>query len=215
MTESGGSCVCSQTGYYDNGSACAPKCDSGYTYNTATKACDPICDYSHGYTYQTGWGGNGMCCLQGYTACNTVCCPAYQEEIGTSGKCCPIGSTLSNGQCVSPTGKSGTKKRAPLQLPMVGTDIFGLDANREHKLCPTGLAACPIPGRTESEYECLDSLNDLTSCGGCTSMGTGQDCTAIKGAKWMGCNMGTCEVYSCRAGFRKVNDTSCEKVSRR
>jgi len=43
-------------------------------------------------------------------------------------------------------------------------------------------------------------------------LGTGQDCTTIKGARWMGCNVGKCEVYSCRSRFRKVGGNSCEPM---
>ena len=216
MTEINGACVCSQSGYIDSGSACVPKCGPGYNYNSVTKNCDPICDTSSGYTYLTGWTGKGFCCKIGQTACNTVCCPAGQEEVGSSGQCCNVGASYSNGACHDPTAAAHRRALAGRvdvnQVNLSPTIMFGMEANRNNKLCPIGLAACPISGRGEGEYECLDSLNDLQSCGGCASLGTGQDCTAIKGARWMGCNMGKCEVYSCRNGFRKVNGTACERI---
>jgi hypothetical protein len=57
MTEVSGSCVCAQTGYIDNGSACVAKCGSGYNYNPCTRKCDPIRDTSSGYVYLTSSSG--------------------------------------------------------------------------------------------------------------------------------------------------------------
>lgn len=203
MTEdNSGNCVCPQSGYTDNGSSCSPSCDT-----------------AHGYTYQTGKWGKGMCCAKGKTACQTVCCPVGQEEVGSSGICCANGSSLGGTdgkQCVAPSGKS---KRQALAGRMIGEQVvlnkvapsYGIESNKAGALCPKNFAACPIPGRPQAEYECLNTLEDLQSCGGCTSMGTGQDCTAIRGAKWMGCVSGQCEVYSCQKGWRQVNGTSCER----
>jgi hypothetical protein len=61
--------------------------------------------------------------------------------------------------------------------------------SRSPQLCPMGLAACPITGASglTGDFECLDTTNELESCGGCASIGLGQDCTAIKGAWNVGC----------------------------
>lgn len=69
-----------------------------------------------------------------------------------------------------------------------------LPKSRSPKLCPTGLNACPIPGASglTGDFECLDTTNELESCGGCASLGQGQDCSAIKGAWNVGCERGTC-----------------------
>lgn len=70
-----------------------------------------------------------------------------------------------------------------------------LHKSRAPRLCPTGLDACPIPGSSglTGDFECLDTTNELESCGGCASLGQGQDCTNIKGAWNVGCERGTCE----------------------
>jgi hypothetical protein len=83
------------------------------------------------------------------------------------------------------------------------------------KLCPTGLNACPISGASglTGDFECLDATNELESCGGCASLGQGQDCTAIKGAWNVGCERGTCAVYTCAGGFRRSSDgKSCVRL---
>jgi hypothetical protein len=70
--------------------------------------------------------------------------------------------------------------------------------------CPEGGVACPI-GRarstTSGAFECLQPEEDLESCGGCTSLGQGVDCTAIAGSRAVGCTAGLCEVYTCERGF--------------
>ncbi|GJJ09672.1 hypothetical protein Clacol_003896 [Clathrus columnatus] len=69
--------------------------------------------------------------------------------------------------------------------------------------CPNNYEACPIPGLTGMYLECLDTTAELTSCGGCTSMDEGQDCTMIEGA-W---NVG-CEAGSCKDGLGEVSEIS-------
>lgn len=73
-------------------------------------------------------------------------------------------------------------------------------------LCPVGLDACPILGLTSSDYECVDTQADLESCGGCASIGEGDDCSAIDGAWNVGCENGVCIIYTCAAGFRRAYD---------
>lgn len=57
-----------------------------------------------------------------------------------------------------------------------------------------GLDACPIPGAhgLTGDFECLDTTNELESCGGCASIGEGQDCTLIEGAWNVACEQGIC-----------------------
>jgi len=78
--------------------------------------------------------------------------------------------------------------------------------SRSAPLCPTGLDACPIFGAKGGDYECLDTATELESCGGCASLGSGQDCTAITGAWNVGCDQGHCTVYTCAGGFKRAQD---------
>lgn len=78
--------------------------------------------------------------------------------------------------------------------------------------CPNNYEACPIAGLTGSYLECLDITAEITSCGGCTSMNEGQDCTSIEGAWNVGCEAGVCQVYTCALGYRRSRDGhSCVK----
>jgi hypothetical protein len=83
-----------------------------------------------------------------------------------------------------------------------------LDMPRSAQQCPMSLNACPISsvnGPT-GDFECLDTTNELESCGGCASTGEGQDCTAIKGAWNVACVQGSCAVYTCANGYKRSND---------
>ncbi|KAI5474668.1 hypothetical protein MNV49_002688 [Pseudohyphozyma bogoriensis] len=76
-----------------------------------------------------------------------------------------------------------------------------------HPDCPASQRACPLPS---GAYECVD-FDELTSCGGCASNGTGVDCMALPGTNGVGCVEGECVAYSCSAGFNLLHH-SCEPV---
>lgn len=66
------------------------------------------------------------------------------------------------------------------------------------RTCPVSYTACAVTSEgILSGYECLDTDVELESCGGCASIGEGQDCTAIPGAWNIGCNQGKCEGIAC------------------
>lgn len=50
-------------------------------------------------------------------------------------------------------------------------------------------------------FECIDTMNSLTSCGGCQTTGAGRDCTTIQHADGVSCRAGRCMVLSCRRGW--------------
>ncbi|WWC90392.1 uncharacterized protein L201_005326 [Kwoniella dendrophila CBS 6074] len=229
QSEINGQCGC-QSGYEDNGSACKAKCKSNEKLDSKTGKCVTICDENNGFTYQKCKNnGPSLCCSRGQTAFDTVCCGQGKEEIDKSGVCCTsgVGAKIQNGKCIEPTGKStkpkSYQKRTPIQLTFEQKIPYGLESNKNNQLCPKKFAACPIEGRfslpineqeviSQGEYECLNPLEDLQSCGGCSSLNTGKDCTTIPGAKWMGCNLGQCQVYSCKKGWKLNQDGSaCER----
>jgi len=57
--------------------------------------------------------------------------------------------------------------------------------------CPTGFEECPIPGMA-GDFECLETLSELNSCGGCASTGAGVDCTKIAHVDDSTCYGGSC-----------------------
>lgn len=96
--------------------------------------------------------------------------------------------------------------------------------------CPVGLQSCPIIG-SRGAYEvsglfaalahsvltwaqCLDTDQELTSCGGCASDGTGEDCSSMLGVSRLGgatCVKGECEA---RQWFRLLRKADPDLVSR-
>ncbi|BGP53568.1 hypothetical protein JCM8202_001463 [Rhodotorula sphaerocarpa] len=108
--------------------------------------------------------------------------------------------------------------------------LNGVEAGKKKKevkartLCPVDEIACPIIGSTtydaavehhfklkgevtgimagQGGYECVNTKEALDSCGGCASTGEGRDCTKIRGAVGVGCEVGKCVVFSCKAGWR-------------
>lgn len=94
-------------------------------------------------------------------------------------------------------------------------------------LCPAYLTPCPmyVPLSIVSRltyrfprmgtYECLETDNDLESCGGCASRGEGKDCTAIKGAIRVRCYKGQCLVVACQPGLILVNGANGRKFCRK
>ncbi|WVR06021.1 hypothetical protein IAU60_003049 [Kwoniella sp. DSM 27419] len=102
----------------------------------------------------------------------------------------------------------GARKRSakPISLPSdlpLGTpeDLFR---------CPSTQLACPVTDTSAQElltlassapFECVSPLEDLYSCGGCATLGTGRDCTAIPGVVSVSCAIGSCNVHSCEQGY--------------
>lgn len=69
-------------------------------------------------------------------------------------------------------------------------------------LCPVTETACRISNATAA-VECLDTQNEITSCGGCVSEGKGENCLEIVGAAGVGCQYGRCVVLSLAPGYKK------------
>ncbi|WWC88382.1 uncharacterized protein L201_003293 [Kwoniella dendrophila CBS 6074] len=93
---------------------------------------------------------------------------------------------------------------------------------RRNQFCPSGLEACLIPGLEEyGAWECIDSNNDLESCGGCisgsylnTTTSVGENC--LKPGVSLGaatCVAGQCQTNKCQYGYQLV-DNQCVKQVR-
>ncbi|GAA5863768.1 hypothetical protein JCM3774_001152 [Rhodotorula dairenensis] len=154
--------------------------------------------------------------------------PALATGACIAGKCvvqtCPFGYQLVNGKCNRYASMRARAKRHTV--------------TEQKTLCPAGEQACPIAGSTLFEdavsqhfqsgealtglmarsggYECLDTSQALESCGGCASTGEGKDCTAIPHAAGVGCEAGTCVVFSCAHGWkRSLAGDKCVQVRAR
>ncbi|KAA1064269.1 hypothetical protein PGTUg99_003500 [Puccinia graminis f. sp. tritici] len=82
--------------------------------------------------------------------------------------------------------------------------------------CPSGLTACPISPVKDftpsTPYECLDTQQEINSCGGCVTLGNGTDCALLRGAGMSGCSNGKCTIFSCARGFKySKRDQACRR----
>ncbi|KII84766.1 hypothetical protein PLICRDRAFT_57286 [Plicaturopsis crispa FD-325 SS-3] len=117
---------------------------------------------------------------------------------------CPDGMNVCNGVCTAdacPSGLISGKKR---------------DANYWARTaeCPRGQSVCGVYGGSSRAWECIDTANDLESCGGCVielnplsgREPSGVDCTAIHGVFDVACKAGRCVVNRCMPGFEPSVD---------
>ncbi|KAI5476149.1 hypothetical protein MNV49_000367 [Pseudohyphozyma bogoriensis] len=104
--------------------------------------------------------------------------------------------------CQAPLEASGAAaRRRAYNLAKRRQDYF--DANEE---CPASQRACPLPS---GSFECID-VDELTSCGGCVSEGTGVDCLSLEGYQGVSCIAGKCVATSCASGY-SLSHLACEK----
>lgn len=171
-------------------------------------------------------------------ACGQQCKfePAGATGTCSNGKCiytnCPAPYVLQNNQCVCPSPYElcdGQCKLPPSQKAHSWKK--SKMAVQKRTLCPAGETACPIstfgslsPSLVQQfdsadavapagGYECIDTATTLDSCGGCASTGEGVDCNLIPNAAGVGCEAGSCVVFSCEAGFRpSLDGTTCIRV---
>ncbi|GAA6003389.1 hypothetical protein JCM10207_000310 [Rhodosporidiobolus poonsookiae] len=183
------------------GQCLATACQSGYTLsNGACTKIDTTCDVNN-------CGAVGKACQFSPNGASGVC--KNSQCVITS---CPGGYTLNSGVCV----KGGASQRARLAKKATVPEA--------KRLCPDQQIACPIAGSSSyaqavehhfnaatefsgimlgsGGFECLDTQQALDSCGGCASLGQGQDCTRIRGVNAVGCEAGQCVVFSCQQGWK-------------
>ncbi|BGP12309.1 hypothetical protein JCM10213_002587 [Rhodosporidiobolus nylandii] len=171
--------------------------------------------------------GNGQCaCECDSTAFATAegTCVSYDNcaspntlvNAGSTRECqCATGYVSDgNGGCTSAQapGASALARRQLVNFAakVAGTayEPFSSRSSNRALACPAGETACPLPS---GDFECVDTLSALDSCGGCLTATaadekTGQDCLAIPGALNVQCVEGQCVVASCFRGWRLVED---------
>lgn len=127
------------------------------------------------------WEDSLKCCVPSHPNPPPPQCPSGCEWIYESNKCQPI-STPPSPKPPQPSYHYPAKNKKRAQKVRV------------NNLCPNEMAACPIADTygVFTDYECIDTKYDLQSCGGCSSTGAGNDCTAIPGAWNVGCEAGHC-----------------------
>ncbi|GAA5929032.1 hypothetical protein JCM3775_006716 [Rhodotorula graminis] len=158
-------------------------------------------------------GGTGAACANGDPAnpipspdqqCVSQSCNASTQKcaampaagvpngFGCSGdSICASGWCSDNAVCaLAASAAARNRKRSNMACPA------------HHTACSTGLG---------DGFECIDADTNLEQCGGCTTDGTGVDCTAIFGVESVSCEAGRCLVLSCVPGL-SVNAMATECV---
>ncbi|OCF35268.1 hypothetical protein I316_02814 [Kwoniella heveanensis BCC8398] len=134
------------------------------------------------------------------TTCSDTSIYAYQHTAGSSG---PVPSTW-----VKRQERERLERSQSLQF---------------NALCPAGLTACKVDGADDMSFECIDTDNELESCGGClygnyeqeakelgvTATKEGTNCLSVAGIAPGGvtCSRGQCEAFACEEGFDLLNQT--------
>lgn len=93
--------------------------------------------------------------------------------------------------------------------------VSGVPVKRDSAshICPTNWTSCPVTQGKDTFYECVNTDQDLESCGGCASVdGSGVDCTVLPGISSVSCSRGVCEAASCLRGYA-LNGTTCVQAS--
>ncbi|WWC97775.1 hypothetical protein V866_004661 [Kwoniella sp. B9012] len=89
--------------------------------------------------------------------------------------------------------------------------------NRKRALCPGKMTACVVQGVSDS-FECIDTTQELESCGGCSvgefnvhNTTLGIDCTALPGVPRgaITCSNSKCTAYACKKGWILASDGTC------
>ncbi|KAH9974984.1 hypothetical protein BGW80DRAFT_1487986, partial [Lactifluus volemus] len=119
---------------------------------------------------------------------------------------CEAPSVICNGQCVAP-GSCPSSVPPPKKKRWVGSGVCA-------EMGPEW-AACGVFGGGARAWECIDTANNLESCGGCALPLTpftpiGQDCSSLPGVADVACIMGECAVGRCLPGYVPAHDgTHC------
>ncbi|EJD05739.1 uncharacterized protein FOMMEDRAFT_145169 [Fomitiporia mediterranea MF3/22] len=121
------------------------------------------------------------------------CVPRHKPTKPASPTCKSGWSWLPGLQCCSPHQPTHPAPPTPSKKPKSGGNGgYKVKRNREDQwdasFCPTGLTTCPVAshGVLTGDSECVDTTSDLTSCGGCASLGQGTDCSKIPNASCLG-----------------------------
>ncbi|KAH7342048.1 hypothetical protein B0J17DRAFT_715188 [Rhizoctonia solani] len=133
------------------------------------------------------------------------CCKPDQPDTPTTTPSCGNNWNWHPGkQCCVPGENTPTPSNAP--------GSYGrkrhAPAHKRTSFCPTEYESCPIldaSGRS-TESECIDTRTQLTSCGGCASIGKGQNCAAIPNAKVTTCQASRCVIEKCKSGYEVSGD---------
>ncbi|KAG8742696.1 hypothetical protein FRC12_015295 [Ceratobasidium sp. 428] len=207
-----------------------PSCPGNWVWNPSSYSCQaPATPPPSGNNCPRGqfWWKQRSCCLQDGGPPSPPLpprghwCPSYWYWHPIQNSCvpvhptppppsCPPGSTWNPYiQCCKPDDTPQPPPPTPSHKPRSAEEKRAHNAHKkkakrtqaELTFCEVGHENCPIKGVFSDESECVDTTSQLNSCGGCTSIGQGQNCLDIPNMEVSTCNVGTCEVLKCKDGY--------------
>lgn len=131
---------------------------------------------------------------------------------------CGDGYTPAGGKCVCkhPYTECDGKCGYFYYCPSKSAQKRDADEWKRKAHCDSGYTACGVywsSRLTSDAYECVDTKNDLESCGGCSiplhrGSPLGTDCTSLPGVADVSCMKGSCYVHKCMPGYQLAVDNS-------
>ncbi|KAF9030086.1 hypothetical protein BDZ89DRAFT_1132563 [Hymenopellis radicata] len=113
--------------------------------------------------------------------------------------------------CPGNKNKCGDKcQRQPCPSGLPQKRDLAYWGKKTQQTCRPGWTACGVFGGGPRDWECVDTRNDLESCGGCAmdllnsanGHGLGVDCTTLPGVADVSCVAGGCAVHKCLPGYK-------------
>ncbi|GAA6039012.1 hypothetical protein JCM8097_000153 [Rhodosporidiobolus ruineniae] len=203
---------------------CRPAaCGVGYTYDAASRSCQVVQPTTTSSTTSTASTSEPVTPTSEPATPTTTTATAPTTTSDSSSPPSSSDSPSSpDGTATANPGLASASARARARLAKKSA------AATPKTLCPSGLVACPIAGSAsfylaqlspfsstsfnstlgagegtgKGGFECLDPLSELTSCGGCSSLSTGTDCSTLPHVRSAGCAEGRCVVFACERGWK-------------
>ncbi|GAA5891195.1 hypothetical protein JCM6882_006452 [Rhodosporidiobolus microsporus] len=203
-------------------SQCRPlSCDEGYTFEQGGTACEPVEEEPTTTSSSESTSTSAISTSTSEASPTSDTTPTETSSSGDSSSSSSDSNPAS--ASISARARARLARRSAFSTPRT--------------LCPSGLTACPIPGSTSFSlaqsslllsgvqspfaslgagsggFECLDTAFEVESCGGCSTLGEGQNCLEIEHAKRVGCGEGRCVVFACMSGFKPDEEAkTCVRV---
>jgi len=131
---------------------------------------------------------------------------------------CTDGYTAQGDKCVckSPYKECNGMCQQASACPSKTPHKRDVDEWKHNARCDNSYTACGVlwsSRLTRDAYECVDTKNDLESCGGCSiplhrGSPLGTDCTSLPGVADVSCMKGSCYVHKCMPGYELATDHS-------
>lgn len=184
-------------------------CPSSWSWHNGLGCCTPHQPPSNQPPPQCkhnwDWSDNSLCCNPSTTPSNPSPPSSPSGKPGDKGDC----DDDNDNKGGNDNNKGGNHNNQHKRMAHQKREY----RSRNISPCPKGFSACPISSLVGGDFECVDTLSDLDNCGGCATLGEGQNCNAIPGVWNVGCEQSACKIYTCADGYTLSQDEqSCNPL---